>query len=49
MQLPKTFDEHTALRVFTKDNVSEAGIPPRLSTGYGEAYLTGYKKLWGIE
>jgi ribose transport system substrate-binding protein len=49
MQLPKTFDERTALRVFTKDNVSEAGVPPRLSTGYGEAYLTGYKKLWSIE
>jgi ribose transport system substrate-binding protein len=44
---PKTFDEHFALRVFTKDNVKEAGVPPQLSTGYGTAYVDGYKSLWG--
>src|SRR5579884_406020 len=48
MDLPKTFDEHTALRVFTKQNVSEAGNPPQVSTGYGDAYVKGYKALWGV-
>jgi ribose transport system substrate-binding protein len=46
--IPKTFDEHTALRVFTKANVNEAGTPPKLSTGYGDAYVNGYKSLWGV-
>lgn len=46
-RLPVTFDEHFALRVFTKDNVKEAGVPPQLSTGYGTAYVEGYKSLWG--
>lgn len=48
MSLPKTIDEHTALRVFTKSTVNEAGQPPKLSTGYGDAYVSGYKSLWGV-
>jgi ribose transport system substrate-binding protein len=47
-KLPLQFDEHTPLRVFTKQNVGEAGTPPKLSTGYGNAYATGYRKLWGL-
>jgi ribose transport system substrate-binding protein len=47
-KLPLQFDEHTPLRVFTKANVAQAGTPPKLSTGYGTAYQTGYKKIWGI-
>lgn len=35
--------------IFDKDNASTAGTPPKLSTGYGEAYLEGYNKLWGIQ
>ena len=45
--VPKTLDEHTPLRIFTKANVSEAGTPPKLSTGYGNAYVSGYNALWG--
>lgn len=40
--------EHTPLRVFDKSNVGEAGTPPRDSSGYGNAYIQGYKKLWGL-
>lgn len=46
-EVPKTLDEHTALRIFTKQNVADAGTPPQLSTGYGDAYVSGYKGLWG--
>jgi hypothetical protein len=46
---PGHFNTHTALRVFTAKNIKEAldskGIA-QLSTGYGDAYVTGYKKLW---
>jgi ribose transport system substrate-binding protein len=45
--LPMTFDGHFPLRVFTKQNVEQAGVPPQLSTGYGNAYRKGYQKLWG--
>jgi ribose transport system substrate-binding protein len=47
-KLPEIFDAKTPLRIFTKDNVAEAGSPPAISTGYGNSYLTGYKTLWGL-
>jgi len=49
MKIPRQFNEHTALRAFTSANIKEAGDPPKLSTGYGNAYEEGYKKLWGIK
>lgn len=49
VKLPHQFNEHTALRAFTPANIREAGNPPKLSTGYGNAYIAGYKKLWGIK
>ena len=48
-KIPRQFNEHTALRAFTSENIDEAGRPPKLSTGYGNAYEIGYKKLWGIK
>lgn len=39
-------DVNTPLRVFTPDNVDEAGTPPVASKGYGDAYVTGYDQLW---
>ena len=48
-KIPRQFNEHTALRAFTSENIGEAGNPPKLSTGYGNAYIVGYKKLWGIK
>jgi ribose transport system substrate-binding protein len=40
--------EHTPLRVFDDGNVDEAGTPPRLDTGYGSAFVSGYKRVWGV-
>lgn len=38
--------EGTPLRVFDKSNVDETGTPPTPNKGYGNAYVTGYGKLW---
>jgi ribose transport system substrate-binding protein len=40
--------ENVKLRLFDKSNVSEAGVPAKVNKGYGQAYVTGYKKLWGL-
>ncbi|MDQ3893744.1 MAG: sugar ABC transporter substrate-binding protein [Actinomycetota bacterium] len=40
--------EHTPLRVFDDGNVDDAGRPPRFDQGYGDAYINGYKRLWGV-
>jgi len=39
--------ENIPLRVFEKENVAEAGEPPAVNKGYGNAYEAGYEKLWG--
>ncbi len=41
-------DEHIPLRVFDKTNVNETGVPPEFGKGYGEEWLTGYRKMWGL-
>lgn len=46
--LPAVFDAKTPLRIFTKQNVGEAGTPPSQTSGYGNSYVTEYKKLWGV-
>ena len=48
MGLDEIWDAKIPLRVFTKDNVDEAGNPPTVSTGYGDAYIDGFKELWGV-
>ena len=40
--------ENTPLRVFDDSNVQEVGTPPRFDRGYGDAYVDGYRKLWGV-
>jgi ribose transport system substrate-binding protein len=40
--------QNTALRVFTDANVADAGRPPRLDRGYGDDYVAGYRRLWGL-
>ncbi|MGH9067068.1 MAG: sugar ABC transporter substrate-binding protein [Acidimicrobiales bacterium] len=42
-------NENTPLMIFTKKNVSTAGTPPKPSTGYGNAYVSGYEHLWGLK
>ncbi len=44
--IPPVKSENTPLRVFDASNVKEAGVPPKPSQGYGNAYVSGYKKLW---
>jgi ribose transport system substrate-binding protein len=40
--------ENTPLRVFDRGNVDAAGHPPAFDRGYGNAYVKGYSKLWGV-
>jgi ribose transport system substrate-binding protein len=40
--------ERTPLRVFEDSNVDQTGAPPRFDRGYGDAYVDGYRKLWGL-
>jgi ribose transport system substrate-binding protein len=35
--------------IFTAANAKDAGVPPQLSRGYGDAYITGYRKLWELK
>ncbi|MCL4439349.1 MAG: sugar ABC transporter substrate-binding protein [Firmicutes bacterium] len=46
--LPFVKNENIPLYIWDKSNIDKAGNPARLSTGYGNAYLEGYNKLWGI-
>lgn len=39
-------DEQLAMRVFTTSNIAQDGTPPTGDTGYGSAYISGYKALW---
>lgn len=43
-----TVDERTPIRIFDKSNVDEAGKPPAIGVGYGDALSKGYSQLWGI-
>jgi ribose transport system substrate-binding protein len=36
------------VRIFTADNVEEAGVPAQVSTGYGDAEQTGFDSLWQL-
>ena len=35
--------------IFDKNNAKTAGTPAQFDTGYGDAYKTGFEKLWGIQ
>jgi ribose transport system substrate-binding protein len=37
------------LRLFDDTNIDEAGTPPAFDKGYGDAYVQGYRELWGLE
>jgi ribose transport system substrate-binding protein len=41
-------DPKLPLRVFDQSNVDEAGNPPTDHDGYGDSYIAGYRKLWGL-
>lgn len=42
-------DEMIGRYIFTQENAEEAGVPADYALGYGDAYMKGYHKLWGLE
>jgi ribose transport system substrate-binding protein len=47
--LPPVRDPKIPFYIFDKNNAKDAGTPPQLSQGYGDAYIAGYRKLWGMQ
>jgi ribose transport system substrate-binding protein len=47
--LPAVKDPKIPLLIFDKGNADTAGKPAQVSTGYGDAYLGGYRKLWKLQ
>jgi ribose transport system substrate-binding protein len=47
--LPTVKDPKIPLLIFDKSNADTAGKPPQVNTGYGDAYLDGYRKLWKLK
>ncbi|MDM9627905.1 sugar ABC transporter substrate-binding protein [Rhizobium sp. S152] len=47
LSVPK--DPKIPFMMFTKDNAMDAGNPPQLSQGYGDAYVDGFAKLWMLK
>jgi len=35
--------------IFDKDNAATAGSPAEFDKGYGDSFIAGYNKLWGLE
>ncbi|SLN25523.1 sugar ABC transporter substrate-binding protein [Roseisalinus antarcticus] len=35
--------------IFDSSNVETAGVPAQFDTGYGDAYISGFRTLWGLE
>lgn len=42
-------DPRIPFYLFTAANAKDAGTPPELSRGYGDAYVAGYAKLWKLQ
>jgi ribose transport system substrate-binding protein len=40
---------NTPAYIFDKANVATAGKPATFNDGYGDAHISGFKKLWGIQ
>lgn len=47
--LPPVKDPKIPLYVFDASNAATAGTPPEANTGYGDAYVEGYRKLWKLQ
>ena len=43
-----TVRESAPVRIFDSTNAADAGSPPSLTQGYGDSYVAGFKKLWGL-
>ncbi len=49
LKKPLIPDYVVGLRIFTKDNVEEAGVPAKYGQGYGGSAVSGYESLWGLK
>ncbi len=48
-KLPQVKDPKIPFYIFDSHNADDAGKPPQLSQGYGDAYIEGYEKLWKLK
>jgi ribose transport system substrate-binding protein len=46
--LPLVSNPRIPFYIFTHANAKDAGTPPQLSQGYGDAYVKGYADLWKL-
>jgi ribose transport system substrate-binding protein len=46
--LPPVKDPKLPLRIYDQSNVDEAGTNNETAEGFGDEYIAGYKKLWGL-
>jgi ribose transport system substrate-binding protein len=47
--LPQVQNPNIPFYIFDSHNAKDAGTPPQLSKGYGNAYVEGYDKLWQLK
>lgn len=47
MESPKALN--VPFYIFDKDNIADAGSPAQFDTGYGDAYVAGFRKIWGLD
>jgi ribose transport system substrate-binding protein len=47
--LPTYTELYAPLYIFDKSNVQTAGVPASVNKGYGDAYIDGFAKLWGLK
>ena len=43
-----TVPQRTPIRIFDESNVDDAGTPPEVGVGYGNALAEGFRELWGL-
>ena len=48
LNLPVNAGNTNPIKIFDASNIAEAGTPPALGQGYGNAYEAGFLKLWGL-
>lgn len=44
----KPGNEKINVRIISKSNVTDFGVPAKSGVGYGNAFITGYAKLWNV-
>lgn len=47
--LPAVKNPRIPFYIFDKSNAAAAGTPAKSSVGYGDAYIKGYRALWGLK